>query len=229
MRRNYISPEYVYKKVNGTLSMSEESTFFGAKMLEVEDSLLIGNENMIWNQRFNGEQIDKVTETTLPPKLYSSADSMGLNHTITIDDTQTQSKKEKNTRWIIDINVSKILNEYLFAKLKSNRTLEGVRTQMTIYNDIDTAVKKYVELNVNNRYSLVRVDLYVEYVDLRSQSVLRYQNKWSPSVVSNTNKTNKFQTISDFNQNNIRILFDQLQHSSQFKFDYFFNLYFEKI
>lgn len=229
MRRNYISPEYVYKKVNGTLSMSEESTFFGAKMLEVEDSLLIGNENMIWNQKFNGEQIDKVTETTLQPKLYSSSDSMASNHTIFMDESQTQSKKDTNTRWIIDINISKILNEYLFAKIKSNRTFEGIRTQMTIYNDIDTAIKKYVEINVNNRYSLVRVDLYVEYVDLKSQDVLRYQNKWSPSVATNTNKTNKFQTISEFDQKNIRILFDQLQPSTQFKFDYFFNLYFEKI
>jgi hypothetical protein len=229
MRRNYISPEFVYKKVNGTLSMSEESTFFGAKMLEVEDSILISNENMIWNQRANGEQIDNITETTLAPKLYSSSDSMAVNHTIYIDETQTPSKKDSTTRWIIDIDISKILNEYLFAKLKRNRTFEGVRTQMTVYNDIDTAIKKYVELNVNNRYSLNRVDLYVEYIDLKSQSVLRYQNTWSPAVSIEANKTNKFQTISDFNQNNIRILFDQQQPSTQFKFNYFFNLYFEKI
>jgi hypothetical protein len=46
MRRSYISPEYQNKAVSGTLNMLEESTF-GAKMLEVDDSIKIENQDII--------------------------------------------------------------------------------------------------------------------------------------------------------------------------------------
>jgi hypothetical protein len=46
MRRSYISPEYQNKAVSGTLNMLEESTFFGAKMLEVDDSIKIENQDI---------------------------------------------------------------------------------------------------------------------------------------------------------------------------------------
>ena len=54
MRRTYISPEFLNKRVNGTLNMVEESNFFSAKMLEVEDSILIANENIIWHEMNSG-------------------------------------------------------------------------------------------------------------------------------------------------------------------------------
>jgi hypothetical protein len=47
MRRTYISPEYQKRAVYGTLNMVEESTFFGAKMLEIEDTISIDNQDII--------------------------------------------------------------------------------------------------------------------------------------------------------------------------------------
>ena len=77
MRRSYISPEYQNRAVYGTLNMVEESTFFGAKMLEVEDSISIDNQDIIYYQRSNGEQLDISTETSLDSYIYSPGSSTG--------------------------------------------------------------------------------------------------------------------------------------------------------
>ena len=50
MRRTYISPEYYYNNVYGTFNMVEESNFFGAKMLEVEDMIPIDKQDISNNK-----------------------------------------------------------------------------------------------------------------------------------------------------------------------------------
>lgn len=229
MRRTYISPEFKTNNVYGTYNMVEESNFFGAKMLEVEDSILIGSQNIIYYQKLNGEQLDFDTETTLESTIYSSSDDKNLNHKLTIDESQSKYNLENNTKWIIDIDIKKILSNYLYAELKKYRTFEGIKTDMVIYNDVNVAIKKYIEFNVLNRYKLSTIELYVNYTDLRSQNVLRYKNIWDENTYKPEYKLSKVQTVSDYNQNKLRVLFNQEKPSSTYKFNYFFNLLFVKI
>lgn len=229
MRRTYISPEFKTNNVYGTYNMVEESNFFGAKMLEIEDSILIDNQNIIYYQKLNGEQLDFDTETTLDSIIYSSSDDKNLNHKLTIDESQSKYNLENNTKWIIDIDIKKILSNYLYAELKKYRTFEGIKTDMVIYNDVNVAIKKYIEFNVLNRYKLSTIELYVNYTDLRSQNVLRYKNIWDENTYKPEYKLSKVQTVSDYNQNKLRVLFNQEKPSSTYKFNYFFNLLFVKI
>ena len=229
MRRTYISPEFKTNNVYGTYNMVEESNFFGAKMLEIEDSILIGNQNIIYYQKLNGEQLDFDTETTLESTIYSSSEDKNSNHKITIDQSQSKYNLDNNTKWIIDIDIKKILSNYLYAELKRYRTFEGIKTDMVIYNDVNVAIKKYIEFNVLNRYKLSTIELYVNYTDLRNQNVLRYKNIWNESTYKPEYKLSKVQTVSDYNQNKLRVLFNQEKPSSTYKFDYFFNLLFVKI
>lgn len=229
MRRTYISPEFKTNNVYGTYNMVEESNFFGAKMLEIEDSILIDSQNIIYYQKLNGEQLDFDTETTLDSNIYSSSDDKNLNHKLTIDESQSKYNLENNTKWIIDIDIKKILSNYLYAELKKYRTFEGIKTDMVIYNDVNVAIKKYIEFNVLNRYKLSTIELYVNYTDLRSQNVLRYKNIWDENTYKPEYKLSKVQTVSDYNQNKLRVLFNQEKPSSTYKFNYFFNLLFVKI
>lgn len=229
MRRTYISPEFNKNAIYGTYNMVEESNFFGAKMLEIEDSILISNQNIIYYQKKNSEQLDLDTETTLDSIIYSSSEDKNANHTLAIDESQTKYNFENNTKWIIDINIKSILSNYLYAELKKYRTFEGVRTDMTIYNDVNVAIKKYIEFNVLNRYKLSNIEFYVNYTDLRNQNVLRYKNIWNETTYKPEYKLSKIQTVSDYNQNTLRVLFNQEKPSSTYKFDYFFNLLFVKI
>jgi hypothetical protein len=229
MRRTYISSEFVNSKINGTFNMIEESNFFGAKMLDVEDSIYIENQNIIYYQQASGEQIDLAIESSLPSYVYSSSSDKESNHRLTLDDSQTSFQKNGNTKWILEIELRTILENYLFATLKRFRTFEGIENNQTITNDINSSVQKYITSNVTNRYKFKKLDLYIRYKDLRNQNVLRYKNVWSTSVNSESNKYNKFQTDLAYDDSKIKIYFNQEKTSAEYTFEYFFNILFEKI
>lgn len=229
MRRTYISPEFENNEVYGTFNMLEESNFFGAKMLEIEDKITISNQNIIYYQRTNGEQSDLETEMTLDSYIYSSSDDKLVNHTLILDPTQTKNNLENNTKWILNVSLDKILSNFLYAEMKRWRTFEGIKSDMTIYNDINVALKNYISLNVLNRYKFKSLDLYINYTDLRSQNVLRYKNNWNQNTIKPEFKFTKFQSIAGFNDTSVQILFTQEKPSSSYKFDYFFDILYEKL
>ena len=233
MRRTYISPEYQNRSVYGTLNMVEESTFFGAKMLEIEDSIIIENLDVIYYQKSNNEQLDESIESSIPSNIYSSSDDKLLNHILILDTTQTQNQLDSNTRWILTIDLKTILTNYLLATFKKYRTFEGVKNDMTMYNDVNISIKNYILFNVLNRYKYKGIELYVKYQDLRSgqsnQNLLRYKNTWSTNIVNSTYKLTKIQAQNAFDDSSVKISFNQEQPSSNYNFEYYFNILFEKI
>jgi hypothetical protein len=117
----------------------------------------------------------------------------------------------------------------LTANFKKYRTFEGVRNEMTMYNDVNISIKNYITANVLNRYRYSGIELYIRYQDLRNQNLLRYKNIWSDIIVDNTYKLNKIQTETTFDGSSVKIYFNQEQPSSNYKFEYYFNILFEKI
>jgi hypothetical protein len=229
MRRTYISSEYNNTKTYGTFNMLEESNYFGSKMLEIEDTIYIENQNIIYYQQSSGEQINLSTETSIDSLVYSAASDKEINHSLVIDDAQTEYQRENSTKWIMNINLDDILSNFLFASLKRYRTFEGMKTSLTRTNDVNTAIREYIDKNVSNRYKLNKVDFYIKYKDLRSQNVLRFKNTWNPTIGIDSNKFQKIQTETAFDGSSIRLLFNQEQPSTQYSFEYYFNILFEKI
>jgi hypothetical protein len=83
--------------------------------------------------------------------------------------------------------------------------------------------------NVLDRYKYKGIELYVRYQDLRNQSLLRYNNTWSTNIIDPAYKVTKIQSETEFDQSSIRIMFNQEKPSSAYKFEYYFNILFEKI
>ena len=229
MRRTYISSEYINTKTYGTFNMLEESNYFGSKMLEIEDSIYIDNQSIIYYQQQSGEQINLSAETSIDSPVYSATSDKSNNHSLRIDETQADYQKENNTKWIMDIKLNDILSNFLFASLKKYRTFEGMKTSITRTNDVNTAIKEYISQNVSNRYKFKKIDLYIKYKDLRSQNVLRFKNTWNVTIGIDSNKFQKTQTETAFDGSSIRLLFNQEQPSTQYSFEYYFNILFEKI
>lgn len=228
MRRNYISPEFNYTKRNGSMNMIEQTSFFGSKMIDITDSLLISNENIIYYQTQNKEQLNFSLEKSLSPILYSSIGDKGSNHTIKSDESQSKIQYESNTKWIITIDIRSILTNYLFATLKKYRTFEGVKNNMTIYNNIDTAIYEYISKNILDRYRYKSIQFFAEYVSFATDGSMRYKNSFVE--ISNTSSiTNKIQVIVDDNQTIATLIFNQEKPSNLYNFNYYFNLNFEKI
>jgi hypothetical protein len=229
MRRSYISPEYIESPVYGTFNMIEESNFFSAKMLEVEETINISNQNIIYYQKSTGEQIDISIESSLPSQVYSASDNMKTRQSIIMDPTQLGYQKEGNTKWVITVDLKNILVDYLFAVMKRYRTFEGISNNLTRTNDVNTAIRQYITSNVLNRYKFSKLDLYISYKDLMQQNVLRYKNSWNANAVSDAHLLKKAQKDLSFDESELKIYFSQERLSSQFNFDYYFNILFEKI
>jgi hypothetical protein len=229
MRRSYISPEFDHNDVYGTFNMIEESNFFGSKMLEIEDSIYIDVQNLIYYQNSKGEQIDFSSESTLDSNVYSSSDSKRKYQRLTIDESQSNYTKDNSTRWILDINLKSILIDFLYAELKRWRTFEGISNNMTINNDVNSSLNNYISNNVLDRYKFSKVDIYLEYNDMRSNSLFKFKNTWDNSVYKIENKLIKFETETQFDGSSIRVMFNQEKPSTLYNFNYYFNILFEKI
>ena len=229
MRRDYISPEYKSVRVYGTFNMLEESNFFGSKMLEIEDSIIISNQEIIYYQNENGEQIDYSIESSLQSYNYSAITDKQVNHTLVIDNTQPLYQKNENTRWILTLDLEKIITNYIFANLKKYRTFEGVKKDMTIYDDVNVAISNYINFNVYNRYKVETIDLYVTYNSLRNQNILKFKNTWNRNVESSDNKLTRVQTEYFSNNSKVRLIFNQEKPSKEFSYNYFFNVNLTKL
>jgi len=229
MKRTYISPEFRYDRVNGTLSMREESSFFGSKMLEIEDSIVLENQNLVWYQTLDGEQIDESIESSLPPISYSASESKRINHTLIIDPNQSQSQRDSKTRYTMVINLEEILTSFLFGTLKQFRTFEGVRNNMVVSENVDFSIREYITKNVIDRYKFEKIQLFLRYNDLRGQNILRFKNNWNNLVLSESERLQRFETQTEFDDTEVTINFNQEELSSLYSFDYYFKLFWTKI
>jgi len=229
MRRSYISPEFESIPVYGTYNMAEESNFFSAKMLEVEDRIYIDFQNVIYYQLPSGEQLDISVENSLRSNVYSSEIDKMSKHRLTMDPSQTEYQKENSTNWILEIDLRGILSNYIFTKMKEARTFEGIKLNMTYERDVNLSMRKYIDLNVIDRYKATRIDLYIAYRDLRRQSLLKHSNKWNKEVALDGNKMSKFQSSPSIDGSYTKLTFSQQQPGSTFAFDYYFNILFERI
>ena len=133
------------------------------------------------------------------------------------------------TTFVLGKQWSSTFTNFLFANLKRYRTFEGLKTSITRTNDVNTAIREYIDKNVSNRYKFKKIDLYIKYKDLRSQNILRFKNTWNTTIGIDSNKFQKIQTETAFDGSSIRLIFNQEQPSAQYSFEYYFNILFEKI
>lgn len=228
MRRTYISPEYKINKVYGTYNMVEESNFFSSKMLEIEDFIDIVNQDIIYYQKITGEQLDLSVESSLTSLVYSSSTNKQSNHTLILDKAQPTFQLNKNTRWILEINLNQIFTDFVFSSLKKYRTFEGLKNNMTIEKDVNVAIRKYIDKNVVNRYKLDRIELFINYKDLRNQNILKWKNTWNSQLTSDK-ILNKIQTETATDDSKITVIFEQEKPGDTYNFEYYFNIYFVKL
>lgn len=228
MRRSYISPEYNSNIVNGTLNMVEESNFFSAKMLEIDEEIIIDNIDIIWYQSLKKEQLDLSVESTSAPYLYSPSNDKQKNLSLRINTTETPpGLQSKSTRWLFEINLKEILINYLYAILKKYRTFEGVKNSQTIYNDVDVAIINYIKSNIINRYRYKKIDLYLAQRSIGEENTLKYKNNWNINL-SELELIENYQTTLNSDESVIRLQYLQL-NSNDYIFDYYYNIHFERI
>jgi len=254
MKDNLILKKFKTENVNGTFNLLEEETIFGSKVMDIEDNIFINDEGIKYYQYYyniidpndlsgqtlaknNGYQffdVDVYNET------FNILDLVELkynNHTI-IQSQQTDVDKKNNTKWIIDINARKILREYLFAKIKERRTFRSLRYTNFLNNDINKSIYDYIDMNINDRYAFNYIEFFVKYTDIKNNTI--YSNttlkQFDPTFanyiesVENKNTSVNVEVSNLIDPlSNIKINYFQTKPSTNYKFDYYFNIYFKKI
>lgn len=221
MRRTYISPEYKYLSRPGSLNMQESTSFFGSKMIDIEETIIADSSNIVYYTNAANEQINFNLEKNNPAIVYNTVIDKANNHIITQDKAQSLSQIDSNCRWIIDVDLRKILQNYLFSKLKFARTFEGIINSNTIYGNVDDAIRQYIDKNLLSRYGFAGIDFYVEYIDLSLQGRLRFVNQFR-EINSDSLITTKLQATSNFDNSKLTIIFNQELPTTTHVFDYYF-------
>ena len=112
--------------------------------------------------------------------------------------------------------------------MKKYRTFEGVRNSVTLYNNVNTAISEYITKNIMSRYKYSTIEFFVEYEHFSQDGSLRFKNDFVELTTSSL-QTNKIQAILSDDESRLKIIFNQERPSSDFNFNYYFNLYFDKI
>ena len=182
--------------------MLEKKSFFGSKLINLDNSIFIENQNIVYYQTAQNEQLNFKAEQLLSPIVYNANDDKQNNSSLTINQFQ-------NNSWILTINYGTILTNYLFATLKYYRTFEGVTNNITINNDINSSIYDYINKNILNRYQYSTTSLYISYNNL-IYGGLQYQNNWNPAIELDTNLMNQMNVKNDSINNIITITFTHI-------------------
>ena len=254
MKDNLILKKYKNENVNGTFNLLEENTFFGSKVIEIEDDIIIDDKSIQYFQYYynvtdfndqiqvslsknNGYQYYELDSYSENFFILDSVDLKYNNHSI-IMAQQSDNDEKFNTKWIIDINTKNILREYIFAKIKERRTFKSLKYNNFYNNDINKSIYSYIELNIFDRYRFDYLDFYVKYTDIRNNVVYsnlilkKFDPKFKSDIESNENSVSNVNIqIDNFIDAlaNIKINYSQTKRSSDYKFDYYFNIYFKKV
>lgn len=231
MKLTHISPEFNYNNVQGTLSMSEKKSFFSSKLIKFDSNIEIKNESIVYYQNNNNEQINLNNELLLGPVIYDTSNDKKINHSLVLDNSQTNIQLNNNTAWILTIDYGLIFKNYLFATLKKWRTFEGITNNLTLNNDINFSIESYIKENLIDRYQLEKIDLFISYNDVLTNNppLLLKNNVFDSNVSSEDNLVKKYNATKDNNKMNIRLFFNQDKTSLEYNFNYYYNIYFTKV
>lgn len=226
--------------ISGTMNQQELRTFFGGKVLYSEDNIYINNDSINFSQLvsdydYGFQYYDYNSVTEWETQFYENLTDLKNNNQSISLYSQSELSLNNNTRWVITINGSNILKDYLFYKIKEARVFKNIHSSEVYSNNINNAIYEYITYNTFGRYRLDKVNFYVSYYDIQKQTIyenvmLQYNPKFNVDVYKQSNLSNMSVVGYDpYKFDTITIQYNQSKSSSQYSFDYYFDLNFTKI
>lgn len=225
MRRNAISPEYNKVDIPGYYNMIERKSFLGSKLMFTENNIDIENQDIIYYQQNNGDQINLDQEMDINQVEYSTIIDKNDNHSIYKNPSQNEESLVNRTQWILEINILNILRNYLFAKIKERRSFENMLSRDTIFRRIDDAIYSYIDNNLLEIYKYDSIDLFLEYISLKEENLNKFSVGYDENI---SEKFKMYRKELNKDKSILKIYFTQEKNSSEYTFNYYFNLKFIK-
>lgn len=255
MKSDLTLKKYNTTKVGGVMSSKEVKSFFGSKLIDIEDVIYINNISIQYSEvvnrrdtRFNHYQnynheakIGNVISTLrLETVILKSLDDVKYeNHSIDILTPKDPNLgvKNQNYEWVMNINAKNILREYLFLRLKESRVFKTIKSDDLVEKNIDVYIKNYINENLLNRYNISDLSFYAEFFDvLKDSNIYQGQTTKTPrfnkTVFKESNRiTNVSVVTPDYlsNLDTVQVKYNQTKDYKKYKFDYYFTITYNKI
>lgn len=243
MKSSLILKKFETDGVPGTMNMKELKTFFGGKMLSMENNININNDAISFSYVYGGKNTgyqyfdkDNIPDDWEQEYIENLSDLKSKYTTLTLLN-QSVSDLNNNTKWRFEIKVRDILRDYLFFRIRENRVFQGIEYFKFYKKGINNSVYDYINWNLMDKYKFDGLDFYVKYYNIPEQSsirtniLLQFQPNFTEDVYLSENKVSNFNFISldVFKFEKIIFHYYQIKPSTNYKFDYYFDLKFVKV
>jgi hypothetical protein len=238
MKNDLILLRYKTEPIIGTKTSIDPKTFFGSKMIDIEDLITVDGSIVQYSEVYdtvsknnNGYQYYEDIDNIEKIYLTNLSDVKDNNHTINLL-AQNTIDLEFNTNWSIIINWRDILTDYLFYRLKEARTFKCIRFNDVQSENINLYIRRYITNNLIRKYGFERIDFYVKYYELNEgdenmdpnlllNPIFTVDVKDDDNLIKNVNVTVFDEILS--------LSYKQTESSKDKKFNYYFDLILNKI
>jgi len=247
MKDSLMLKKYQIEDVSGLYNLKEEKSFFGTKIMDIDDNISITDKSIQYyeireigtpeDELNNGYQYFKLNDILEKITILDVVNIKYENHIIS-KSLQDSDIEKNNTKWEIKIDIKNILRQYLFGKIKEMRTFKSLSYDLFSNNNINSSIYEYIEMNILDRYELDKIELYVKYINIKDNVVYsnivfkQYDPLFNQSIELEENLVRNTNLTLDLYLDKlapITINYSQVKSSSEYKFDYYYNLYFKKI
>jgi hypothetical protein len=237
MKSDLIILRYKTENVIGTKTSLEPKTFFGSKMVDIEDLITLDNSEIQYSEMYDSSNkkivgYQYIKSNVLENTYLRTIDSIKEKYSKITLLSQNETDMALNTQWELKIDWIKLLSDYLFYKLKEMRTFKCIKYSDVVSENINYFIYDYIKQNLLSRYKVSNIEFYVKYLPLDHGDQYTTPNLMFDPLF-NTEITSTDNYIKNINSTitptNIIIKYKQTQPSSTYKFDYYYNLYLEKI
>lgn len=252
MKNDLMIKKYDTTKVKGVKSAKEVKSFFGSKLIDIEDFIYVNDISIQYSEivdkaDINNDHYQYYDVNLLRPEttiLKSLDDVKFENHSIDVytqkDITTVDGRRvvDQNYEWIMIINAKNILKEYLFLRLKESRVFKTIKSEDLIERNINTYIYNYIDANLLNRYNISELSFYTSFFNVVKESTVYTPNQilngphYNKTVFVPNNKIKNVNIITPDYLNNldtVKIIYNQTKSNRIYKFDYYFTISYKKI
>lgn len=236
MKSNLMLSKYNTQTIQGTFNLVENKTYFGSKMIKMENNISILDNRIQYTQIFNdvntlynGYQY-KDYISYKDEKIFLKDLSVLKNENTNIELINKDSVYKNNTIWEVTIDYNNILREYLFLKLKEKRAFKCVIPQNLINKNINQSIYQYIDNNLLDRFNIDHIDFYVKVYEIQNNNNYHFEPHllfnpiWNKDVY---NENNLLKSVNLMYRNNkIIITYNQDKSYDLYKFDYYYNIFY---
>ncbi len=222
----------------GTLNMLEKTNFLCGKGMDIQDEIRVRSINMWKNDAlsadFNYDQFEGLKKDSIMSTLIAK--------------DQTQAEKDTLTKWVFEINLKKILREYLYSQIFTDNVFSdfhNISPENVINNNQSLACYDYIDKNILSRYKLKEFVLWTHYYELKQSkvdyalsdsSIVSYPLLKQTPIYSffakpknDPDKSKSIVSTKEYTEGILDVTYKQEKSSQYFTFLYYYDIIFYKI